>query len=377
MPGSLDSITAAEQRGSLIRRLHAFLAIALAVFLASVAFVGYFWHGYAMPGESKLLPAEPRPDPALTARELEKATIGLEVAQHKSKDALEAYEFANAALVEFVGANLKQLKDLENGTASGSNESTTVEQSAVTEINPRWAELRDQIAKLENRRTELLVTLMPSHPSIRYIELQLSDLQAQSKLVPEKIASAPAIAASEPNPKQILLQWHKVEADYHNLRERQSTARKTYDDTIASEAAARGEYDQANSQNLAAQAPPEKPKGEANPKTAIFVGALFAIGIAIPVALKARRNESTFRSTAEVRQALDLPVLGCLPRAVGEQPREQPLSEPSWIRRAIFGAELCVAAMVAWIAVAGIFDHQFLFDLLANPLAACSQKFWC
>src|SRR6185369_17115637 len=149
MPGSLDSITAAEQRGSLIRRLHAFLAIALAVFLVTVAFVGYFWHGYALPGEAKSLPAVPRPDPALTARQLEKATIGLEVAQHKSKDALEAYEFANAALVEFVSANLKQLKDLENGTASGSNESTTVEQSAVAETNPRWAELRDQIAKLE------------------------------------------------------------------------------------------------------------------------------------------------------------------------------------------------------------------------------------
>jgi hypothetical protein len=377
MPGSLDSITAAEQRRSLIRRLHAFLAIALAVFLATVAFVGYFWHGYVPPGEAKSLPAAPRPDPALTARQLEKATINLEVAQHKSADALEAYEFANAALVEFVSANLKQLKDLESGAASEWNESTTSEPSTVAETNPRWTELHDQIVKLENRRTELLVTLMPSHPSIRYVDLQLADLESQLKLVPEKLASTPATVVNEPNQKKVLLEWHKVDADYCKMRERQSAARKTYDETIASEAAARREYDRANSQNLAAQAPPEKPKGNANPKTAIFFAALFAIGIGIPIALKARRNETTFRSTAEVRQTLDLPVLGYLPRAAGEQPRDRPLSEPSWIRQAIFSAELCVAAMVARIAVAGIFDHQFLFDLLANPLAACSQKFWC
>jgi hypothetical protein len=91
----------------------------------------------------------------------------------------------------------------------------------------------------------------------------------------------------------------------------------------------------------------------------------------------ARISEAAFRTAADVRQRLDVTVLGLLPTATHVSPREQPLREPRRVGRAVMAAELCLAAAVTFLVVTAILDRQFFHDLMANPLAACSQRFWC
>jgi hypothetical protein len=386
MPSAIETSDTSHPGLSWGRRVYAFFAVALAVFIVTVVIGGWIGRGYAFPNQAANTVEEPHFDPAQTEAELKATTAELDAARRKATEALDAYEFANAALVEFVSANLRELKRLEHGATSPvSNEAASIEAKPQQPINPRSQELHDQVRKLEDRRTELLVTLTSNHPTIRYIDLQLSDLNAQLKLIPEKIADGEKLAASQnaapaavaERKSNVILEWHKVDADYQRLRERQSTARQEYDAALAHETAAQKKHAAASARNLAAQTPPAKTQGAANPKMVVFLGVLFAAGIGCPIAARARKNEIAFRTAADVRQTLGIPVLGCLPRAPGESPREQPRREPTWVRRAVFAAELCVATTIVWIAVAGLADHQFFYDLLVNPLAACSQKFWC
>jgi hypothetical protein len=104
---------------------------------------------------------------------------------------------------------------------------------------------------------------------------------------------------------------------------------------------------------------------------------LIAIAAGVLVARFARIPESTFHTVAEVRHSLNMAVLGVLPREAHVQPRERPREESNWVRRAVAVAELSLVAAVAAIAISAVADRQFLFDLIADPLAACSNKFWC
>ncbi len=86
--------------------------------------------------------------------------------------------------------------------------------------------------------------------------------------------------------------------------------------------------------------------------------------------------EAVFTTAAQVRQRLAVTIIGFLPRRAEYVVRENSRREPKWIRRMLLAAELYLVAIVLVLTVLSLADHQFFGHLLANPLAACSQKFW-
>ena len=52
------------------------------------------------------------------------------------------------------------------------------------------------------------------------------------------------------------------------------------------------------------------------------------------------------------------------------------LAEARWIRGTVLLSEFWLTAVVVLLAAFAFHDHQFFQDLLADPLVACSKKFW-
>ena len=110
-------------------------------------------------------------------------------------------------------------------------------------------------------------------------------------------------------------------------------------------------------------------------RTILWCGGLAAV-LGLIVAKRAGVTEPVFRAASAVRQMLGLPVLGILSRGPSQQPREQPQLEPRWVRSTVLSAELWIAAVVLLLAATALADQQFWRDLLSDPLAACSRRFF-
>jgi hypothetical protein len=121
----------------------------------------------------------------------------------------------------------------------------------------------------------------------------------------------------------------------------------------------------------------QKPTGQANPKVAILWCGIASLILGMVFGWNAKYAAAVFRSAAEVRQQLGLSVLGLLSLPPGQTPRERPVAESPWIGRLVTTSELLLVAMIACLAVAAATDRQFCHALMANPLSACSQKWWC
>jgi hypothetical protein len=104
---------------------------------------------------------------------------------------------------------------------------------------------------------------------------------------------------------------------------------------------------------------------------------LLAVTIGVFVCANASVTERVFETAADLRQQLGLTVLGLLTAAPNRTPRDRPRREPNWIRHSIRSAEFCLLALAAALTVLCLSDQQFFTKLLADPVAAISQKLWC
>ena len=193
--------------------------------------------------------------------------------------------------------------------------------------------------------------------------------------------------------------WSTEDSQFHELAEHLNAAKEKYRTALEQEETARQKHAEAASAVAAFVMPPApvpataaatapEPTFEIAPEpVAELSGArpwrtipwcgLAAAVLGLIVARQAVVSEPVFRAAAAVRQAMELPVLGLLSRGPSRLPREQPQREPQWVRRTVLSAELWLAAIVLLLAATAWVDQQFWRDLIADPLAACSKKFFC
>ncbi len=333
----------------------------------------------------------------------------------KTRTAVEAARYEldelTAALRDAVDVRLARLVAQRQGVAD--REASAVNQGvretasvAVTPppnpktvINPRWQELNVQLGDRKRQRVELLDKLTPAHPRVQALDLAIADVDAERNATPEMIAAAPDVApfdklpaptVSEKDANAAAVAARREEAkrldaeiafaQEHSLgieKKKELAESKFSNATKAARIAQQDQVAAAAQNSLIAMLPDTLPQPPgANPRTAISFSGMLALLAGALVARRARRDEPVFRSAAEVRQTLDLPVLGVIPFEPDQSPKESPICEPRWVRRSVLAAELWVAAAVLLVAVCAAIDSQFLVQLLADPLAACSQKFW-
>ncbi len=294
--------------------------------------------------------------------------------------------------------------------------------------NPQWTELREKLEKLQQQRKKLLETLTASHPSVITVDMDISEVEQQLQTIPAQIAGegqqqeqiatpAATTAATEmppesheeisppPAKKPAMVpaptidlaawasRWSTENSQFHDLAKQLTAAKEKYRSALKQEEAARKQHAEAAAAVAAFALPPApepaaaptfeiapEPVAERNgarPWRTIPWCGLVAVVLGLIVASKAVISEPVFRAAAAVRQALDLPVLGILSRGPSQLPREQPQSEPRWVRRTVLTAELLLVAIVLLLAATAWADQQFWRELLADPLAACSRKFFC
>ncbi len=300
--------------------------------------------------------------------------------------------------------------------------------------NPQWKELREKLEKLQQQRKKLLETLTASHPSVIAVDLDITEVEQQLQTIPaqiggegqqqEQIATPAATTVATETPpesheeisplpaKQPAMvpaptidlaawasRWSTENSQFHDLAKQLTAAKEKYRAAMEQEEAARKKHSKAAAavaafalppapEPAAAPAPAAAPTFEIAPEpVAVSSGArpwrtipwcgLVALVLGLIVASKAVISEPVFRAAAAVRQALDLPVLGILSRGPAQLPREQPQREPRWVRRTVLSAELWLAAIVLLLAATAWADQQFWRELIADPLAACSRKFFC
>jgi hypothetical protein len=412
------------------RRLYVFVAVALAVFLATMSGVGLVCHGFATaPVNGQQISAAHRSStqPLSVPPELKTA---LAAAQQQGKQAYQAvqtavdqYQATDVEIQDLLNAHFDDLlHSVEMAAAQNTVPSTeaqptvpqsdtasdsppglvpelTVPPSSQSIINPRWQDLEDQIVQLRARRTVLSDTLLPTHPTIQKLDLSLDDLEGKIRDIPKEIPgpvsvnspllpprpivvqSAPTVPIAAPQSTilaTLLPRWQKTADDYRELTNRLQTEKSQCYEALNHESAAwqrKAEIPADYIASLTTRKIPVQYRG-ADPTLAIYWCGLLALMIAALVARAALVSESVFQTAAQVRQRLALTILAFLPRRSDYKSRENPLREPHWIRRTLLAAELYLAALVLLLTVLSLVDHQFFGHLLANPLAACSQKFW-
>ncbi len=268
-------------------------------------------------------------------------------------------------------------------------------------INPRYQDLEDEIVQLRRQRTVLSEKLLPTHPEMQKIDESLSDLEERirsvQKEIPGPVPLHPMLSSSEPNIKQpellepkpiappasavfatLLPRWQKVADDYRELTDRLQTEKSACYEALNHESATwkrKAEIPADYIATLTTTQTTIQLRG-ADPKTAIYWSGLLALIAATLVARRAHVSEAVFQTAAQVRQRLAVTIIGFLPRRPEQFVRGNAGREPRWIRRLLLSAELYLAAIVLVLTVLSLADHQFFNHLLANPLAACSQKFW-
>jgi hypothetical protein len=361
------------------KRLYVFGAVALAVFVGLMTLTGILCDGFATADRVKS--AREAELNRVDFASVERVKAKLTAAESATAAALIQYEKVHADLTTFLSQHFAEL--MSEKPVASKDEKPAAEHAADNakgpvkdvEPNPAMDKANQQLTDLRRRRTDLLTNLTETHPLVRQVELAIGDLEKQLKQLatelpatkPQPEVQQPAVAAKN---------WQETESEYRALLKEVGVAEKAYHAAQKAENSDRQTYERLAA---ATQAAPTKlvTAGGANPPMAIFLSGLIAVAVGILVARYARIPEATFHTAAEVRQSLGVAVLGVLPREAHLQPRERPRHESKWVRRTVTMAELSLVAAVAVIAVAAVADRQFLFDLIVDPLSACSNKFWC
>jgi hypothetical protein len=284
-------------------------------------------------------------------------------------------------------------------------------------INPQWQDLHDKLDDLEAQHTKLAANMLPTHPALQALEQSIADLQERLKNVPKEVAmkqdpsaampAAEQKAVTQTAPPQIsptlpttatpktpatasiftmlLPEWKSTADQYRELTARLQNEKGICYQALNTESAAWQRKAQIPVDYLATLkvpnpviiSSPTTTMIGASPQLAIYwCGALAFIAAAL-VARSARVSEAVFNTAAEVGQRLAISILGFLPTRPASAARENRGREPRWIARTLLLAELSLVAMVAMLTIVSLMDQQFFNHLLANPLAACSQKFFC
>ena len=266
-----------------------------------------------------------------TAREkLEKAQQALSDYQQQNgiTSTDERLDFETAKLNE----TSSQLTGVQGQTTDSQSKRSSTKADTLAEVmqSPLVNGLKADIARLEAKLTESKVNLGANHPQIQRSESELAALRAQLDAETRKITSSIETTYQVSKQREAQLQGalatqkarvlvlNKQRDELNVLRRDIESAQRAFE--IVSQRASQTNIEsQTNQTNIAvlnpAIAPPDpsKPKVFLNVLVSIFLGGLLGVGLALVLELTNRR----VRSTEDLVEALELPVLGAISSASG------------------------------------------------------------
>ncbi len=261
----------------------------------------------------------------------------LEAAQQALSDYQQANGITSAdERMDFETAKLNETSSQLTGVQALTTDSQSKRQNSkadtVAEVmqSPLINSLKADIARLEARITETSGNLGKNHPQIQRSEAELATLKSQLDAEIRKITASidttyqvgkqreaqlqGALAAQ----KARVLELNKQRDELNVLRRDIESAQRAFE--IVSQRASQTNIEsQTNQTNIAVLNPaiappaPSKPRVLINVLVSMFLGTLFGVGLALLLELMNRR----VRSTDDLVEALELPVLGAISSASG------------------------------------------------------------
>ncbi|MDD5479763.1 chain length determinant protein EpsF [Rhodoferax sp.] len=259
---------------------------------------------------------------------LEKAQQALSDYQqtHGITSADERLDFETAKLNE----TSSQLTGIQGQTTDSQSKRLNAQSDTLAEVmqSPLINGLKADIARMESRLTESSVNLGKNHPQAQRYAAELSSLKAQLTSETEKIrrsietsyqislAREQQLKGALENQKKRVLKLNKQRDELNVLRRDIESAQRAFE-LVSQRASQTNIASQTNQTNVSVLNPavrptlPSKPRVFLNTLVAIFLGTLLGVGLALMLELKERK----VRSAQDLRDALDLPVLGSIGRA--------------------------------------------------------------
>lgn len=265
------------------------------------------------------------------AREkLEKAQLALSDFQQKNgiTSADERLDFETAKLNE----TSSQLTGIQGQTTDSQSKRGNGKADTLAEVmqSPLINGLKSDIARLEAKLNDSRGNLGTNHPQIQRSEAELATLRAQLDAETRKITSSIETTYQVSKQREAQLQGalaaqkarvlvlNKQRDELNVLRRDIESAQRAFE--IVSQRASQTNIEsQTNQTNISvlnpAVAPPDpsKPRVLLNALVSIFLGGMLGIGLALVLELLNRK----IRSTEDLVEALELPVLGTISSASG------------------------------------------------------------
>lgn len=259
----------------------------------------------------------------------------------KAQEALSTYQKQNGIVtaddrLDYETAKLNdtsaQLTGIQAQTTDSESKRQNKKADTVAEVmqNPVIQGLKADIARLDAKLQESNVNLGKNHPQTQRTEMELATLKAQLETETRKITSSidTTYQVSKQREQQLqsaltaqktrVLTLNKQRDELNILRHDIDTAQRAYE-TFSQRSAQTSVESQNNQTNIAvlnaASTPtePSRPRVLLNVLVSIFLGVLLGVGLALMLELANRR----VRSADDLREALDLPVLGSIASASG------------------------------------------------------------
>ena len=259
---------------------------------------------------------------------LEKAQQSLSTYQQKNGivSADERLDFETAKLNE----TSSQLTGIQGQTTDSQSKRGNNQADTVAEVmqSPLINGLKADIARLDARLQESNVNLGKNHPQTQRTEMELATLKSQLDTETRKITSSieTTYQVSKQREQQLqsavavqktrVLTLNKQRDDLNVLRRDIETAQRAFEQVSqrASQTNIESQNGQTNIAVLNAASPPaepSKPRVLLNVLVSVFLGTLLGVGLALVLELVNRR----VRSSEDLAEALDLPVLGAIASA--------------------------------------------------------------
>lgn len=256
---------------------------------------------------------------------LEKAQQSLSDYQQKHgiTSADERLDFETAKLNE----TSSQLTGIQGQTTDSQSKRINAKVDTVAEVmqSPLINGLKADIARLEAKLIESNVNLGKNHPQTQRAEAELASLKAQLDAETRKITTSiettyqisrsrekQLLDSLEKQKKRVLL-LNKQRDELNVLRRDIESAQRSFE-LVSQRASQTDIASQTNQTNIAVLNPafaptqPSKPRVFLNILVSIFLGTLLGIGLALILELKDRK----VRSTQDLLDVLELPVLGSI-----------------------------------------------------------------
>ena len=235
----------------------------------------------------------------------------------------ERMDFETAKLNE----TSSQLTGVQGQTTDSQSKRNSAKADTVAEVmqSPLINGLKADVARLEAKLNESNVNLGKNHPQTQRSETELASLKAQLDAETRKITSSIETTYQVSKQREAQLQGalgaqkakvlvlNKQRDELNVLRRDIESAQRSFE-VVSQRAAQTNIESQANQTNIAVLNPavapsdPSKPRVFLNILVSIFLGTLLGVGLALVLELAQRR----VRSTEDLVEALELPVLGAI-----------------------------------------------------------------